>query len=279
LLGNSKIMAGLGLAALLAAGCSEDDERPLDCTRSDPPNAPTGVYSITADTEIWIFWTANQESDIAGYDVYYNTDGTNRFEYLATVDADPEPYYVDTGLSNGETRYYAVLAFNEAGLESPLSFEDVFDTPRPEGRVTLEARETFPGSAGFDFEDLLSAPVAFDDAEADFYLSRAGSDPPRLVVRSGVDVQDFGYFGPDSGIDGIDWAPEFGWLAADSVECVEGHGYVFRLVAADMAVHYAKVYVVTVTLGSQPRVLLDWAYQVAPGNQELSIEPPVEAAR
>lgn len=274
---KSFFAASLLLASVGLSGC-DDDSTGVGCC-GEPPNAPTGVFSITGDEEVWIFWTPNQEPDIAGYDVYFNTDGGDRFAYLATVDADPDPYYVDTEIRNGETRYYAVLAFDKDGLESELSFEDIFDTPRPEGRVTLRDFNTSPGSAGFDFSDLSNTPIRWDSTATHVYFGRDAKNIARIYTAAGVDIQDYGFFDDAVGIDGIDWAPGDGWPVDDNVECVEGHGYVIRIIESGSGNEYfAKLFVDQLSLSGEAIAVMDWAYQAVPFNPQLSAGTPVSLA-
>lgn len=65
-------------------------------------------------------WSANTETDLAGYKVYY---GTSSRSYGAPVDVGNRTTFTATGLSEGQTYYFAVTAYNAAGSESGLSTE------------------------------------------------------------------------------------------------------------------------------------------------------------
>lgn len=65
-------------------------------------------------------WDANTESDLAGYKVYY---GTASRSYGAPVDVGNQTAYTVTGLSEGQTYYFAVTAYNDADAESAFSAE------------------------------------------------------------------------------------------------------------------------------------------------------------
>ncbi|TAK03045.1 MAG: hypothetical protein EPO39_12735 [Candidatus Manganitrophaceae bacterium] len=65
-------------------------------------------------------WSANTETDLAGYKVYYGTSSRN---YGAPVDVGNQTTFTATGLSEGQTYYFAVTAYNAAGSESGLSTE------------------------------------------------------------------------------------------------------------------------------------------------------------
>jgi fibronectin type 3 domain-containing protein len=119
----------VGLAALALAGCNDDVVHVED----GPPAVPTGVTTITGDGQVQILWYPVREDDVAGYGVYrsFATDG--RYDRIATVHGVENTSLVDDSVTNGVTYYYAVDAFDRAGHESALSYEDAFDTPRPAG--------------------------------------------------------------------------------------------------------------------------------------------------
>ncbi len=69
-------------------------------------------------------WDPNSESDLAGYKVYY---GTASRTYGSPIVLGKVTTYTVTGLTPGTTYYFAVTAYNTAGLESGYSNE-VFTT-------------------------------------------------------------------------------------------------------------------------------------------------------
>lgn len=71
-------------------------------------------------------WAANGEADLAGYRVHY---GTSSRTYTASHDAGMTPSYSVTGLRPGETYYFAVTAYDEAGMESAYSDELTYTAP------------------------------------------------------------------------------------------------------------------------------------------------------
>src|SRR5882672_4766186 len=154
----------LSLALAIAlAGCNEQTPTaPHDVT---PPAAPRAVYSVTGDGQVTLHWLQNTESDVAGYQVYMSTcSGGPNCPY--------DPVATTTGVSavvagsNGVTRFYAVAAFDRAGNESPLSYDDVFDTPRPAGSgLVLGEANVDPDHSGWDFSAFVRVP--FDAAGCD----------------------------------------------------------------------------------------------------------------
>jgi hypothetical protein len=258
------LIAALLLPALLVfTGCCDDCDDTVVVLDNGPPSAPDGVFSVTGDQEVIIYWNPNPEPDIAGYDIYWNDDGTDRYFYLATVPPS-QTYYIDEGLTNGVTLFYAVLAFDKDGLESELSSETVFDTPRPEGfnLVLYDYLGQTSNLSGYDFSSLSGTAQAWDELDTDVYF-----DPSNgvnlLRARDGVDIQDYGY------IDLVDvsWAPPGGWSPNLHAELIIGHSYIIRISDKQGGHNYAKIYVQNVSSSS---ATLDWAYQTAVDNPELA---------
>jgi hypothetical protein len=73
--------------------------------------------------DVTLAWDANSEPDLAGYKVYY---GTASGIYGTPIVIAAQTTYTITGLAPG-TYYFAVTAYNTAGLESSFSNE-VFAT-------------------------------------------------------------------------------------------------------------------------------------------------------
>ncbi|MHB8079108.1 MAG: hypothetical protein ACYDIE_07625 [Candidatus Krumholzibacteriia bacterium] len=277
-LGKATVLAILPLAAALwLGGCS--DENCVECVDHDPPAVPTGVYSITGDGRITVLWNDIYQSDLAGYAVYRDDNADGQFERLADIAWDENfdqatglHHYVDTAVTNGLTYDYAVASFDGAGNESLLSFEQVFDTPRPEGfDVDLFDRLVTPAASGFDFSG--GSRVANDDATADIYVEWAGDIPFVYAARADVELQDYGNVMTDSGfidLDLLSYAPLEGWTATRRVEAIRGHAYVVRV--GTSVYHYAKFAVMGLD-GIAGSVTVDWAYQTDTDNRELKAPP------
>jgi hypothetical protein len=247
-------LMALGLtAAVLTVGCNREDRI---ITADNPPHRVDGVYSVTGDGEVTVYWRENQESDIDYYKVYRNGAPTGTFTLVGTSDQSP---FVDTNVTNGTTYYYAVAAVDNRGQESvELSNENVFDTPRPEGTgVTLTSAGTTPATSGWDFS--AQTTRAFNDPLTDIYFDATGG----FLINAGttVKIQDAGYvdlidvdFGPPS---------TAGWSSDGIVEAIPGHSYIVLI----DNLHYAKFEVVSRSAGS---IVIDWAYQIDPNNPELA---------
>ncbi len=246
----------LALAVVfLALGCRNDKVTNVD----PPPFRVEGVYSVTGDGQVTIYWRANQETDISYYKVYRNTAATGTFTLIGTTSGTS---FVDTHVTNGHTYYYAVSAVDLAGQESPeLSFENVFDTPRPEGfGASITNTFTADSISGWDFSAV--ARRSSLDPSTDMYY---GAQNGHFIVYVPIDteIQDAGYVA----LRDVDFAPPSGWSADGQVEAIVGHSYI--VLTRDN--HYAKF---EVKARSSSSVTFDWAYQIDPNNPELTRRAP-----
>src|SRR5258706_3747437 len=251
-------ISGLLLAALLLPGCI-DEGGPRDLT---PPAAPRGFYSVTGDGSVTLHWLANTQADVAGYRVYEGPCASGKDWPFDRVGNTAATSFTVGGLVNGVTRFYAVAAVDRAGNESDLSYQDVYDTPRPAGTgAVLRALQDKPLLSGWDFSAYMVRP--WNDPRTDIYFSSNGSidemlTPDPVLTR----IQDMGFAAT---LDALDFAPPAGWSPTGSVELIVGHNYVVW--TADD--HFAKFRVTG--LGGQG--VFDWAYQIAAGNGELRARP------
>ena len=259
----NRLLLPLLALGILLGGCSEKTTAPVA-----PPAAPRGLFSVTGDHEVTLVWLANTEADLAGYRIYEGPCGGPDCEYtrIAAIAAPADGEYVQyvvTGLTNGETRFFAVAAVNRAGVESDLSYNDVLDTPRPAGTgLVLNNFIVYSSGIGYDFSAF--ARTNTTDVPADiffgYYEDTTGFVHQQIFVPdSSTDIQDAGYV---SALDAVDFAPESGWSPSGTVEAVAGHAYVVW--TRDN--HFAKF---RVTAVGPAQVTLDWAYQTDPGNGEL----------
>lgn len=275
-------MLSLLLVGVAVVGCDDDDDF-VDIT---PPAIPTGVYSVTADQQIFLRWTPNREGDLEGYSIWWNGDGGSEYELIATIDAfDPDYYviidqddpsldfleFVDAGddgfgLANGSLNCYAVTAFDEAGNESDLSLEYICDVPRPEGQVVLESVDFDPVQAGFDFS--MQRLRAFDDPSTDVYFEVIDGIPYLQSDHPRVRLQDYG----NVGFDILSFAPIGGWSATGRAEAIPGHTYAFEIDAGGREVNYAKLTIVELDVPGR-FVDMDWGYQEVVNEPQLKAPP------
>src|SRR6185436_15261675 len=250
----------MGVVLILAlAGC-RDGDRVAAVRDVTPPAGPRGLYSVTGDGKVNLYWLANTEADVAGYKVYVGDcarGGNCPYDYVLTTTGTSA---VVNTLANGTTRYFAVLAFDRAGNESELSGdstnEDVFDTPRPAGAgLTVGTVTDEPAIAGLDLSAYGTGTFrqAWDGQDVDVFQDVAGGQHYMYAAFTDTDIQDAGYA---TSLDAMGWAPDAGWSPDGTVQLIPGHNYVVW--THDN--HYAKFRVTNLT-DSPSRVTIDWAYQ------------------
>jgi hypothetical protein len=245
----------LVIGSLCLMNC-EEERCPF---RSDttPPAIPRGLTSVTGDGKIYLSWYPNAEEDLDGYNVYIGEKPEGYYELIASTRS---ANYTDEAVTNGHTYYYAVSSYDDNGNESELSYDLVFDTPRPEGwGARLWDYRTYPNDAGYDFATKLV--LLYTDSRVDLFLEFDNGVPFMWRANGQTDIQDFGY--TDS-IDDVSYAPEFGWIQLNWLELVSGHTYI---VWTDDN-HFAKFRVVQI---GNDHITFDWAYQIDPGNPELKL--------
>jgi len=268
------------LTGLTFVGCDDDDDAYILSDNAEP-QPPQGVFSVTLDGAVEIWFAGPYDSDVAEFAVYRATspafDPPSQYDLLFTVEADDNPdldlvYYwvLDDDVVNGETYWYAVATVDHAGHVSDLSAEDVFDTPRPEGVVSLYDYALQVNSAGFNFFG--RTPVSAGSVLADVYVDRFDGifylNAGDTLFTRGTEIQDMGYTGS---WDAIGYAPTTGWSNLGYAEIIMEHTYVVR--TDDN--HYVKMRVIDID--SDGVVQFQWAYQTDPGNPEL-IAPDSEQA-
>ena len=69
-------------------------------------------------TRLTLVWDRNPEPDIAGYNVYYGRVSGDYTQLLTVTNPQAR-----IGVRGSKTTYFAVTAFNSAGVESDLSAE------------------------------------------------------------------------------------------------------------------------------------------------------------
>jgi subtilisin family serine protease len=82
------------------------------------PDAPSGLgVGALSTSEIALSWADNAD-DESGFKIERKTNLAGSYSHIVTVSANVDSYD-DTGLSEGTTYYYRVLAFNAAGDSAP----------------------------------------------------------------------------------------------------------------------------------------------------------------
>ncbi len=258
-----RLLPFLALAALLA-GC-DDSSSPRDVT---PPAAPRGFASVTGDHSVLLYWLANTEADVVGYHLYTADCASGGGCPYTLIGTTSGTTYTVTNLTNGVTKYYAVAAFDRAGNESAPSKEDVFDTPRPAGSLSLQSLQANPARSGWDLSAFAVVPST--SPNVDLIFSDDGTTYEIYAPFTDTDIQDAGFA---STLDVVDFAPNGGWSLTGTVELVPGHCYVVWTRENT----FAKFRVTSLSAG---QVALDWAYQTSVGNPELKAQrPPTDGER
>jgi hypothetical protein len=261
------IFAMILLVGFLA--CEDETTKYIETDAN--PAIPQGVYSVTGDDLVTIYWYHVQDADLDYYKVWRSDDDYQYTRIGTTIDT----FYVDDSVSNATTYYYAVSSVDLAGNESALSPETVFDTPRPDGVSILTNFKTDPSYAGFDFST--HSVVPYNSINADIYLEydtvfKAPDTTTEVffinVADIYTDIQDMGY---TYDFDEINYVPDTlindtaaGWSEVGWVEVIFGHTYIIW--TADN--HFAKIRVYQVIEPSL--IAIEWAYQESVGNPELA---------
>lgn len=254
-----KLMLSLvvsGVAFFLLTACNNVTDH-YDTTA---PLPPTNIKTITGDNRVDIYWDPSPDRDVAGYNVYYSYSYNGKYILIGNT---TNTYFVDNGAQNGTTYYYAVTAYDYNGNESELSYDVVYDTPRPEGfNQAIFDYLQYPDIAGYDFSNYQVVP--YDGNDADFFFENYNGIY-YLDVWDDTDIQDMGQ---TQDIYDISYAPTSGWVPLNEgenikyVEAKLNHTYVVWT----WDNHYAKVRIKEIT---PQRVVFDWAYQLVEGNKEL----------
>ena len=102
-----------------------------------------GLPSAATADSVSLTWDPNLEPDLAGYQVHI---GTSPGTYTQTIDAGNVTTYTPSGLSEGETYYFSVTAYdifaNKSGYSSEVSTTiPVAEPPPPEEQSAPEPTE------------------------------------------------------------------------------------------------------------------------------------------
>jgi hypothetical protein len=147
--------------------------------------------------QVVLAWDANTEPDVTGYKVY---SGTTSGTYGTPVDVGNVLTRTVTGLTDGQTYFFAVTAYDSFGNESGYSNEVSYLVPGLAeinlvgNAVSIADGDTTPSTA--DFTDFGSADVTSGTVTRTFTIQNTGtgaltlSGTP-LVAISGANAADF----------------------------------------------------------------------------------------
>ena len=157
---------------------------PLASAHADAPlHQVEGLSAQTGPTTMQLSWTANSESDIAGYKVYYDTDGSGWPYANSASTGSTAASYTLIGLSTGTTHYVAVVAVDSDDNESWVSNEVSATTASKPTNLALLTQPS-GGSAG----TALSAQpiVKVTDLEANLVASSSPSITVSITSGTGT---------------------------------------------------------------------------------------------
>ncbi|NUQ19817.1 MAG: hypothetical protein HOQ09_02540 [Gemmatimonadaceae bacterium] len=242
--------------------------------------APTALTSVSLYRAAQLSWSsASRLSQPSKFDYYrvYSTVWSasanacdNALWVLegTTISDD----FLVTGLTNGVRYCFAVSIVSTDGHESLWSVPRD-DTPRYDSRnVILDAFEVAPATSGFDFYNPTANPqfgivTSGSSTSIDFRLERHSDGLLYFVpMRSDVSIALYSQ-NPVTDLTSIDIAPLDNAFSSTSISASPGYAYVFRIGPVGSA-NYAAVRVSHV---GADYVILDWSYQSAPNNPELTI--------
>jgi hypothetical protein len=236
-------------------GCEENFFHP----DMSPPSEPHGMYADAGDKFIDVFWSANTENDIAGYNIFVSTSINGRFQLIGSTRT---THFVDADIQNGITYYYRVSSYDFDQNESSLSADYAYATARPEGYdIVLKDYHVFPAASGYDFSTY--SVGQYDDQYTDVFFD-FNNGTYYMDVWEDSEIQDYGY---TKSLYDIVEAPTSGWSPSKDVRLIVGHTYIVRT----WDFHYAKIRIKDL---SSTRVIFDWAYQLQSNNTQLKINIP-----
>lgn len=258
-----KLLTLLALSFIMIhSACNRNGTAPYD----EAPEAPSGLYSITGDGEVTLYWNPVYEPDLREYALYTGEEELGVYEFDGVTSDTYYTFYIP----NGTTRYLAVAAIDLAGNESDLSYETIWDTPRPEGydltvfALFYDSTQTNFERCALDFSDYDNTMVqALDNPSNDIYIDNYEGYLFLNAFDADTDVALFGLTSDLTDIDYVD--PEsVEWAEDGYVELIEDHSYIIWTYDN----HFAAIRVEEVL---PDRVILDWVYQTDAGNPQLKI--------
>ena len=239
-----------------------------------------GLTSTTHDGAVLLQWQASNYGEDRTQFLIYRADGdlegtapstvpssfgTTPYATMnSTTDAGTFSYEV-TGLVNGNTYSFLVVASKDNGNKISRPSNIVSDTPRQQSGVISMVNG---GSTRYldvsDDPPVPSSSLTGADIQCESFNAGLG-DRAGMVGVNGARVQDLGWV---SGWDQIDKAPEGLGSYPDalySVQVLEGH--VYAVFTADN--HYAKIYISSLHVGDFGYDC-QVAYQPQTGNNDLA---------
>lgn len=100
---------------------------------AEPPATPLNLSAMGGSQQISLTWSANTESDLAGYNLYRSISASGGFSLVNTSGAILQNSYQDGNLNDSTTYYYQLSAIDQGGNESTVTatVSATTDSPQP----------------------------------------------------------------------------------------------------------------------------------------------------
>jgi len=121
--------------------------------------------TIAADVfaaQVTLAWDPNTESNLAGYRLHY---GTASGSYTVHLDVHNVTSYTVTGLTEGQTYYFAATAYDDRGNESGYSNQVSHTVPAANAAPSKPATPTGPSSAAVNAAATFSTSATDPDSD------------------------------------------------------------------------------------------------------------------
>jgi fibronectin type 3 domain-containing protein len=99
----------------------------------------------TPSPSVTLAWNPSTAANVAGYKLYYGNNGTN---YTTAVDTGTNTSWTLMGLTEGETNFFTVTAYDASHTESPPSNQAMYYVP---GVVQMGAKTSASEAAALNF--------------------------------------------------------------------------------------------------------------------------------
>jgi len=269
------------LVAAVSAGGVEADGASVEIfvPQWTPPPVPDAPAVIALDGANYLIWgaAARTAGDFSHYKIYL--DDVDGAFLLGETDSEG---FLDLLAENGSTYTYFVSSVDADGHESDGSLL-AGGTPRPDftGEWIFDYSDV-PASSGFRFqEDEMALPVMDGDDLSRHFRLESDVNGWYLVPGPDAEVYPTGFpttalkCGVAADVDCVDVsvAPLSGYSGAE-VTLSTQVSYVLRVRGDDGQLHYGVIRVSLLGFDQNDDgiMILDWAYQIQPGNPNLA--PP-----
>jgi hypothetical protein len=204
------------------------------------PEAPVSLVATAGQQSVTLSWTANTETDLAGYRVYRSTTNGSGYTEVTTTPITATSF-VNAGLTGGVTYYYVIRAQDTSGNLSVNSLQASATPTAPPAPVTLftDGFESGNLTAGGWVVQNTQAAAATGAAQSGSWgarlnratwieksVSTAGYNTISIVVgrrTNGLDAGEFLY---------VEWWNGTAWTVAGTVNTTAWASATFNLPAA-----------------------------------------------